>query len=145
MRTDTRLSRMLHVLVHMHLLGGRETSETIALMLNTNPVVVRRTMACLKSHGIVQSEGGKGGGWVLAKTANQVTLLDVQSALSSESIFSIGLSSDHPECPVEAAVNSVVGEALRQSQARFMENLQGVTLADLAASFNPAMHKPGPG
>jgi hypothetical protein len=34
---DTRLSRMLHVLVHMHLLGGTETSDTIARMLNTKP------------------------------------------------------------------------------------------------------------
>jgi len=39
---------MLHVLIHMHKRGGRTTSETIALMLDTNPVVVRRTMASLK-------------------------------------------------------------------------------------------------
>ncbi len=129
---------MLHVLVHMHLLGGKETSETIALMLNTNPVVVRRTMARLKSHGIVQSEGGKGGGWVLARPAEEVSLLDVQAALSAEDIFAIGLSSDHPKCPVEAAVNSAVGGALEQAQVRFSETLQGITLADLASSFKKA-------
>ncbi|MBB5390076.1 MULTISPECIES: Rrf2 family transcriptional regulator [unclassified Herbaspirillum] len=135
MRTDTRLSRMLHVLVHMHLLGGRETSETIALMLNTNPVVVRRTMACLKSHGIVQSEGGKGGGWILAKPAEHVSLLDVQNALSTENIFAIGPSSDHPQCPVEAAVNSAVGGALQQAHERFSEAMRGTTLADLASTI----------
>lgn len=137
MRTDTRLSRMLHVLVHMHLLGGKETSETIALMLNTNPVVVRRTMASLKRHGIVQSEGGKGGGWVLAKPANQLSLLDVHTALTTGDIFAIGPSSDHPTCPVEAAGNLVVGEALRQAHTHFTESLRGVTLADLSASLTP--------
>src|SRR5690606_18134056 len=62
---DARLGRMTHVIVHMALLGGRETSERIAQMLGTNPVVVRRTMAGLKRCGIVSSEGGRGGGWVL--------------------------------------------------------------------------------
>ncbi len=57
MKRDSRLARMIHVLIHMGLLGGRETSETIAKMLNTNPVVVRRTMAALKRKGVVDSEG----------------------------------------------------------------------------------------
>jgi hypothetical protein len=47
---------MLHVLAHMQLLGGTETSDTIALMLNTNPVVVHRTVGKLKQQGIVSSE-----------------------------------------------------------------------------------------
>ena len=46
MRNDTRLSRMLHVLIHMARHEGPATSEAIAQMLGTNPVVVRRTMAC---------------------------------------------------------------------------------------------------
>ncbi len=57
MKQDSRLVRMLHVLIHIGLLGGRETSETIARMLNTNPVVVRRTMSALRRKGIVGSEG----------------------------------------------------------------------------------------
>ncbi len=48
MRNDSRLSRMLHVLIHMDQHDQRTTSETIAQMLRTNPVVVRRTMAGLR-------------------------------------------------------------------------------------------------
>jgi DNA-binding IscR family transcriptional regulator len=44
-RNDSRLSRMLHVLLHMARHDAPMTSETIAKMLGTNPVVVRRTMA----------------------------------------------------------------------------------------------------
>jgi DNA-binding IscR family transcriptional regulator len=43
-RTDSRLSRMLHVLLHMARHDKPFTSEQIAKMLQTNPVVVRRTM-----------------------------------------------------------------------------------------------------
>ena len=56
MRKDSRLSRMLHVLIHMGRHEERATSETIAQMLGTNPVVVRRTMGLLKEQGFVTSE-----------------------------------------------------------------------------------------
>ena len=56
MRNDTRLYRMLHVFIHMSRHDLPATSDTIAEMLNTNPVVVRRTMALLKEKGYVHSE-----------------------------------------------------------------------------------------
>ena len=48
MPSDTRLSRMLHALIHMDRIGGPVTSEVISRMLDTNPVVVRRTMGGLR-------------------------------------------------------------------------------------------------
>ena len=96
MRNDTRLSRMLHVLIHMARHEGPATSEAIGQMLGTNPVVVRRTMALLKNEGYVSSEKGHRGGWRLAKPLADITLLDIHQALGASSIFAIGLSTDHP-------------------------------------------------
>lgn len=62
MAYDTRFARLLHVLVHMHLRGGTTTSGTLAQMLHTNEVVVRRTMAALRTAGMVTSTGGRKGG-----------------------------------------------------------------------------------
>lgn len=62
MRTDSRLSRMLHVLLHMVRDDASMTSEQIATMLGTNAAVVRRTMAGLRKSGYVQSEKGHHGG-----------------------------------------------------------------------------------
>ena len=45
MRNDFRLSRMLHVLVHLHGRKGAASSEEIATILDTNPVLVRRMLA----------------------------------------------------------------------------------------------------
>ena len=53
MRSDNRLSRMLHVLLHMAEQDAPLTSETIGKMLNTNPVVVRRMMSGLRERGYV--------------------------------------------------------------------------------------------
>ncbi|AWN15819.1 Rrf2 family transcriptional regulator, group III [Salinisphaera sp. LB1] len=63
MRTDSRLSRMLHVLLHMARATEPMTSVQIGAMLGTNAVVVRRTMAGLRKAGYVDAEKGRHGGW----------------------------------------------------------------------------------
>ncbi|HWK63646.1 MAG TPA: Rrf2 family transcriptional regulator [Rhizobiaceae bacterium] len=131
---DTRLARMMHVLVHMHLLGGTETSETIAKMLNTNPVVVRRTMGLLKAKGLVGSIGGRSGGWRLEKPADAVTVRDVQEALHDRSVFHIAISGDHPNCPVERTVNQLLQHAMAKAEATLLEQFGHVTVAELASA-----------
>lgn len=132
MRQDGRLARMVHVLVHMGLLGGRETSERIAQMLNTNAVVVRRTMGQLRRHGIVASEGGRGGGWSLAKPLNELTMLDVQRALQGETILEAPLSSDHPSCPVEKVTNARLQAAFQDAELALTKAFQATNLSDIA-------------
>lgn len=135
MRNDTRLSRMLHVLIHMARLEQPATSDTIAQMLGTNPVVVRRTMALLKEEGYVRSEKGHRGGWTLAKPLADITLLNVHEALGSSSLFAIGLSTDHPECLVEQAVNAALTDAFDAAQALLIDRLGRVTLEQLSSDF----------
>ncbi|GGY88540.1 Rrf2 family transcriptional regulator [Pseudoduganella plicata] len=128
---------MLHVLIHMDAHAGRATSDAIAHMLSTNPVVVRRTMAGLRDAGYVQSEKGHGGGWVLARPLSEISLLDIHRALGSPSVFAIGISSDHAGCLIERAVNVELGGALRQAEELLLERFGSVTLADLAKSAVP--------
>lgn len=132
MRTDGRLARMLHVLVHMGLLGGRETSERIGQMLNTNPVVVRRTLGALREHGIVASEGGRGGGWKLTRPLDEITVLDVLRALNAGAILAAPTSEDHPSCPVERASNAVLEKAHAAAETRLVEAYSATTLAQIA-------------
>jgi len=134
MKSDGRLARMLHVLVHMGLLGGRETSERIAQMLNTNPVVVRRTLGALRNHGIVESEGGRGGGWKLTRPLDRITVLDVQRALIEGQMLPAPLSRDHPNCPVERASNAVLDNAHRLAEAELEKAYAATTLAQIAAT-----------
>ena len=139
MRQDSRLSRMLHVLIHMDRHDGALTSEAIADMLNTNPVVIRRTMAGLRDAGHVRSEKGHGGGWRLARPLGAITLLDIHRALGEPGIFAIGPTVDEPSCLVEQAVNAALDGALREAEAVLVRHLGQVTLADLAADFDRRM------
>ncbi len=132
MRQDTRLSRVLHVLIHMEKHEKPATSDAIAAMLQTNPVVVRRTMAGLRDAGDVTSEKGHGGGWVLARPLAEITLLDIHKALGNPDMFSIGLSGDNPACVIEQSVNVALADAMTEAQALLLSRFGKITLADLA-------------
>jgi DNA-binding IscR family transcriptional regulator len=127
---------MLHVLLHMARHQQPFTSGQIAKMLDTNPVVVRRTMAGLKKAGYVRSEKGHGGGWTIACDLKAVSLLDIYKAVGGPRIFAIGNESDNPECAVERVVNAALDDALRRAESLLVERLAAVALADLAHDFD---------
>src|SRR5688572_14617953 len=98
MRSDFRLSRMLHVLVHIHGKEGTASSEQIGAMLDTNAALVRRMMAGLREAGYVTSSQGRGGGWMLLADPGTLTVGDVYRALGRPDIFALGTTVDHPHC-----------------------------------------------
>jgi DNA-binding IscR family transcriptional regulator len=62
MRRDSRLSGVLHVLMHMAEEGRPVTSDDMGRAMQTNAVVVRRVMAGLRDAGFVRSEKGTAAG-----------------------------------------------------------------------------------
>lgn len=135
MRYDSRLSGVLHVLLHMADMDGPATSERLAKAMGTNPVVVRRIMAGLREHGYVRSEKGHGGGWTLDRDLSAVTLRDIYDALGCPSLLAIGHRSEAPECLVEQAVNASLDQAFREAEAVLLSRLGDVTLAALSEDF----------
>jgi Rrf2 family protein len=135
-RTDSRLSRVLHVMLHMAREDGPISSERLGEMLGTNAAVVRRTMAGLRRAGYVQTERGAQGGWMIACDLAQVTLLDVYQAVGETTLFAIGNDRDHPECAVEQVVNAAVADALREAETLLLNRLGSITLSLLAKDFD---------
>ena len=135
MRKDSRLSRVLHVLVHLEAFKEPVTSESMARMLSTNPVVVRRTMGLLRDQGYVQSVKGHSGGWSLARPLSEITLLDVHRALGENSVFAIGLTDEHNQCPIEHAVNDALRDVMNEAEALMLARFGEITLDLLAIGF----------
>src|SRR5687767_2811704 len=100
MRQDSRLSRMLHVLLQMAHHDGSFTSEQIAGMLGTNGAVVRRTLAGLREAGLVRAEKGHHGGWTIARNLTDITLFDIYRSVGTQKLFTIGSDNEHPTCAV---------------------------------------------
>ena len=136
MRRDSRLSGVLHVLLHMARHEGPATSEVLAQAMETNPVVIRRIMAGLREHGYVRSEKGHGGGWTLACDLAKVTLRDIYTALGCPSLLAIGNRTESPGCLVEQAVNAALDPTFRAAEDLLLAQLGEVTLAQLAADVD---------
>lgn len=135
MSRDTRMARTLHVLIHLDRHVKRATSDDIAKMLGTNPVVVRRMMAGLRDRGIVASEKGHGGGWELTRALDAVTLLDVYRAIGEPALFNIGPNAEQPDCLVEQAVDARMAEALGEAEAMLRARFESIAVSDLARDF----------
>ncbi|AUW57772.1 transcriptional regulator [Sphingobium sp. SCG-1] len=139
MRRDSRMSGVLHVLLHMAEIDGPVTSETMAMIMSTNAVVMRRTMAGLRDAGLVRSEKGHGGGWTIKRDLSKVTLRDIYTALDSPELFAMGNRTDAPGCLVEQAVNTALGSAFDAAQSLLLDRFAAVTLAELSADFHRRM------
>ncbi|SDT40862.1 Rrf2 family transcriptional regulator [Bradyrhizobium canariense] len=136
MRRDSRLSGVLHVLLHMAEHSGPVTSEVLAKAIDTNPVVVRRIMAGLRDQGYVRSEKGHGGGWTLACDLSKVTMRDIYTALGSPALLAMSNRAETPGCLVEQAVNAALNQAFEDAEALLLARLGQVTLAMLSADLH---------
>jgi DNA-binding IscR family transcriptional regulator len=135
MKSDSRLSAMLHTILHMAEAGRAMTSTELATHMNTNPVVVRRAMAGLRRAGIVRSEKGRGGGWEIAADLSQVSLRQIYDAIGAPPLLAAGIRLEHPACLVEQAVNRALQPAFAEAAPLLVDRFSAVTLAELAADF----------
>lgn len=140
-RKDSRFSRMLHVLLHMEYANKPLSSEVIAQMIQTNPVVIRRTMARLKKDGYVKSLNGSQGGWILNTELKNITLYDVLQAIGQTEYFTINTDIENDSCLVEVAVNQVLGTILEDIESQLIEKFKSIKLSDLLISFSKEAKK----
>jgi len=142
MRRDSRLSGVLHVLLHMAQSPDEPTtSEALAKAMTTNPVVVRRILGGLREHGYVQSEKGHGGGWLLACDLDKVTLRDIYDALGRPPLLAMGNRTESPGCVVEQAVNAALDRSFKAAEQQLLAALGEVTLAHLASEMRTRLAK----
>ena len=139
MKRDSRLSGVLHVLLHMAEHRHPVTSEALAKAMVTNPVVIRRIMAGLRDQGYVQSEKGHGGGWSIACDLSQVTLRDIYHALGDPSLLAMGNRTEAPGCLVEQSVNAALSKAFDEAETFLLTRFGELTLAALSADFHRRM------
>lgn len=136
MRLDSRLSRVLHVLIHMGNAEQPFTSEALSEMLQTNPVVVRRVLGSLRKAGYVTASKGHGGGWELAKKLSAISFLDIYEALDRPNLFALGLSDNSPRCLIEKSVNKNLEDSLAEAEKIILGRFKKLMLSDIADEFS---------
>ncbi len=132
MRTDNRLPRVLHILLHLDEIEDPITSEQMGEMFAIDPSLIRRTMGGLRAQGLVGSIKGHGGGWRLARPLGEISLMDVYQALGPPALFAIGVPHPSSTCLLEKAANEATGKAMQIAREALEAELQRVSVADLA-------------
>lgn len=134
MRVNTRLAVAIHILTLIALDNPKDvpnTSENLALSVNTNPVVVRRIIAMLKKAGLVNVKAGVGGA-SLARKPKDITWFDIYDAVKSNNDFTLFNKHENPNknCFVGAYILDVLDEPLHLAQKAMEDKLSTFTLYD---------------
>jgi Rrf2 family iron-sulfur cluster assembly transcriptional regulator len=123
-RGDYAARALLSLALHE---SDRPTSvKEIAERTNLPQPYLEQILLAVKGAGLVQSKRGVGGGYVLARPAEEITLAEILAAVDGPLVTVIG---EHDHCEGHCVLQEVwsgVSEEMRSV-------LEGFTLADLVA------------
>ncbi len=109
------------------------SSESIARSVGTNPVVIRRLIGLLTAHGIVTVSKGQGGGAVLSRPPEEITLDQIYRAVEAGPIF---LAPPASSCPMGKFVGPVLAGIFSAAESALLAGLGTVTLAQVIRSVS---------
>jgi len=131
MNDNQQFSVSVHILVILAAHPNSQlTSETIAESVNTNPVVIRRIMAHLRQHGLVDSRPGACGGWHLLHDPANISLRDVYHAIHHENILSMH-QHPNPDCPIGGHIRESLGPVFNEANVALESALGQFTIAGM--------------
>ncbi len=134
MKTNQNFAVSVHILTvlaaHPNL---AVTSDAIAESVNTNPVVIRRIMAHLRQHHLVESRPGVSGGWRLQRPAEHISLCEVYRATTHEDALSMH-QHPNPHCAVGGKIRGALTPMFDEAQDAMEAALENFTIADVLES-----------
>ncbi len=138
MSANSRLTIAVHALTWMALASERGdkpmTSDEIAASVNTNPVVIRRSLGDLHRAGLVHVQRGAHAGWSLTRPPTEITLLDVYEAVEQPPLFALHHTEPNLECPVGHGIRPVLLEIYGAVDDTVQRELARTTIATVLRS-----------
>ncbi len=121
-----------HIMAALGYKHGEEiSSATLAESVSADPTFVRKSLSKLSKAGLVVTKRGKSGASVLARSPQQITLLDIYRASAAPPAFAIHSYPVEKRCPVSCHLKECMSGLLSQAQISFERSLAKTTLAHL--------------
>lgn len=131
MKKNSKVSVALHTLFHMVDHNGPVTSEQLGKQQQINPVTIRRILGSLKKFGIVKSEKGHGGGWIVLKQPSEISFQDIFDALD-ETLLPKPIEIEEGEnCIVLKSIASAMEDFLDDADLILRMQLKGRKLDEI--------------
>lgn len=143
MANNCRFAFATHVLSVLALQDGSCSSQTLAETVNTNAVVIRRLLLDLKAAGLVETRRGPGGGAILTRAAQEITLAEIYHAVAGE----FQLFGSHPNkpaqcCPVGRGIQVALQGVANQAARCVEREYAAISLQHLVDEIAPPAKKP---
>lgn len=119
------------------------TSEYAAESVNTNPVVIRRILGSLREVGLVTSQPGPNGGWLLERDPEQITLRDVYRAVEEEPLFSMHHRPPSRTCVIGGNIQQALQVFFQEAAEAMEHKLAQKTVADVMSAVVACAEKHG--
>ncbi|WP_095124662.1 Rrf2 family transcriptional regulator [Pseudomonas sp. Irchel s3a12] len=132
---NTQFSIAVHVLAAIAHHDGVFASEILAGSVNANPVFVKRILVKLSKAKLAKTTVGKSGGYGLARSPENISLLDIYSAVSPPDAFAIHTYPIRKECIVSTNIKEVMSDVLVCTQEAVHRELRQTTLADVVSKI----------
>lgn len=130
---NSRFAVAVHILTLLEQGGGAPmTSEYVAGSVNTNASLVRRLLGSMARAGLTTSQFGAGGGALLARPADHITLGDVYRAVDAGDLFGMHREGPNPACPVGRHIQAALETRIHAAERAMAAELDRTTIAELA-------------
>lgn len=131
---NTRFAVATHILTFLQSQRGEPaSSELVASSVNTNPSLVRRLLSQLAGAGLTTSQMGAGGGALLARPGEDITLLDVYRAMDEDPCVIAIHRTPGPRCPIGRHVPDVLAGHLERAERALRDELARTTIAEITS------------
>lgn len=131
MKYSTKLSDAVHIMAFIAIHQEYDLSSTvIADSIQTNPAFVRQIMMKLKKAGLMSSVNGHAKP-SLAKSAEEITLLDIYKAVEGNKPLLHLDTHTNPECGVGINIQLALQEYYNEIQKGTETHMSGISLQDI--------------
>ena len=111
------------------------SSEFLAESMNLHPVLIRKEIANLKKHHIVESKEGKNGGTKLLKPAESINLNDIFKITFKTVSLGYSKNDPNPDCPVGKNINKKLDELYLDINEKISKELNTISLIEFSNKF----------
>jgi Rrf2 family protein len=143
---NTKFAVAVHILTFLQTQAGEPaTSELLASSVSTHPALIRRLLSQLARAGLTTSQRGSGGGALLARPANRITLLDVYRAVDEDRDVIPIHPTPNPKCPVGRNIQGLLESRIDAAERALETELARTTVAELATDVTRRERRRGVG
>ncbi len=136
MTRNSRFAVSVHIAAYLaYRAGAAVPSAEIAGSVDTNPVVIRRLLSAMLKAGLVSAQKGATGGFSLARTPAEISLLDIYRAADPNPGHGMDHFAPNHRCPVGAKIEHVLGGIFSKAQAVMEAELAQFSLAQVDAQL----------